>query len=108
MNGAAAAIQRACNGVRLGQESNAPRVTTLLYADDLAILAESPEELQAALDALSRWARDYGFTFSAGPDKSAVMVFHGRHQRMPPFRLGDLCLPFVQSYPYLGIVFRCF
>ena len=105
MNGAAAAVRRLCQGVRLGPDSDAPRVTTLLYADDLAILADSPEELQRALDALSAWDRDYGFTFSAGPDKSAVMIFHGRHQHLPPFRLGGLELPFVSSYRYLGVVF---
>ena len=101
MNGAAAAVQRYCRGVQLGQEPNAPRVTTLLYADDMVILAETPEELQSALDAVARWAQDYGFSFNAGPEKSAVMVFHGRHQHLPPFKLGNLDLPFVSSYRYL-------
>ena len=105
MNGAAVAVQRTCQGVRIGQEPGGPRVTTLLYADDLVILAETPEELQTALDALAAWARDYGFSFSAGPEKSAVMVFHGRHQQLPPFKLGGLNLPFVSSYRYLGVVF---
>ena len=58
MNGAAAAVQRVCRGVPFGSEPDAPRVSTLLYADDLAILAESPEELQAALDALASWAHN--------------------------------------------------
>ena len=33
------------------------------------------------------------------------MVFHGQHQRLPPFKLGSLDLPFASSYRYLGVVF---
>ena len=33
------------------------------------------------------------------------MVFHDRHQHLPPFKLGSLDLPFVSSYRYLGVVF---
>ena len=41
MNGAAAAVQRVCPGVRLGLDPRVPWASTLLYADDLVILAES-------------------------------------------------------------------
>ena len=33
------------------------------------------------------------------------MVFHGRHQRLDSFTLGNQILPFVDSYRYLGVVF---
>ena len=104
MNGAAAAVQRACNGVKLGPEPWAPRITTLLYADDMVILAESPEELQRALDALSDWARRWRFSFSAGHETSAVLVSHARHTNLPSFNLGGIPLPVVDSYRYLGVV----
>ena len=109
MNGAAAAVQRVCPGVRLGLDPRAPRVSTLLYADDLVILAESHEELQQALAALAEWARLWRFSFSPGVDKSAVMIFRGRHSGMTPFSLGVAELPFVDSYRYLGVIFdsRC-
>ena len=97
VNGAAAAIRRSCPGVSLGPEPDAPRVSTLLYADDLCILAETPEELQRALDSLSEWARAWRFEFAAGEDKSAVMIVGGRPPSMQPFRLGPLELPFVTS-----------
>ena len=70
VNGAAAAIKRSCPGVSLGVEPGAPNVSTLLYADDLCILAETQEELQRALDSLSEWARAWRFEFSAGEKKT--------------------------------------
>ena len=57
INGAAAAVKRACRGVSLGPDHDAPRVTVLIYADDIVILAESADQLQCGLDALSDWAR---------------------------------------------------
>lgn len=104
-NGAAAAVKRNCSGVSLGTEPGAPKVSTLLYADDLCILAETPEQLQRALHSLSEWAGAWRFEFSAGEDKSAVMVVGGRGPSLQPFRLGSLELPFVTKCKYLGVTF---
>ena len=69
-------------------------MTVLMYADDIVILAESAEELQRGLDALSRWAHQWHFSFSAGPDKSAVMVVDG-DCALYTFTLGQFSLPIV-------------
>ena len=44
-----------------------------MYADDLALIAESPEDLQAMLDLVSNYARRWRYSFNA--QKSAIMVF---------------------------------
>jgi len=75
-----------------------------MYADDIAILAESAEELQLGLDALSQWAHQWRFMFSIGSDKSAVMVENGDCAPYA-FTLGHLTLPIVAEYKYLGVVF---
>jgi hypothetical protein len=92
--------------VRLGPEAGAPRVTVLLYADDIVLLAETPQDLQAGLDAIAAWACRWRFTFSAGPEKSAVMVVNGPRLLPPLFMIGSVSLPFVDQYPYLGVLFH--
>ena len=103
INGLAASIRRVCRGVQLGTSTDSPRVPVLLYADDVVILADTPEELQAALDAVSRWGRLWRFEFGVGPEKSAVMCIHRPRQFPDRLRLGDHSLPFVHVYPYLGV-----
>ena len=44
-----------------------------MYADDLALIADSPEDLQAMLDIVSSYAHAWRYTFNA--QKSAVLVF---------------------------------
>ncbi|CAE8583262.1 unnamed protein product [Polarella glacialis] len=77
VNGAAVSAKRACPGVSLGPEFGAPRVSALLYADDIVLLAETAQELQNGLDAIAAWARRWRFIFSPGPEKSAVKVGNG-------------------------------
>ena len=80
-------------------------ITALLYADDIAIVAETPEALQAALDVASAWAESWRATFGTGPSKSAVICFRGgASQGESPFRLAGRTLPWVSQYRYLGVV----
>ena len=48
-------------------------MTTLLYADDLVIFAESAAELQLALDAVALWGKQWRFPFGVCPEKSAPL-----------------------------------
>ena len=85
-------------------QPNSPRVTVLLYADDLVIFADTQAELQRALDAVASWGAKWRFAFGAGEDKSAVMVVNPGRSLPTPFHLGELHLPFVERYKHLGIV----
>ena len=104
VNSLAAAIRRASPGVRLVPSSDF-RLTDQLYADDLVALGESEADLQLALDAVTRWGRQWRFSFGVGPEKSAVMIF-GPARSRPSCRvcLSGQLLPVVSSYRYLGVV----
>ena len=82
-----------------------PGIMSFLYADDIAIIADTPEALQAGLDAISRWAANWRMSFGAGAAKSAVMQFpRGRGEGESPFTLAGRALPWVSEYRYLGVV----
>ena len=81
------------------------RFVCQLYADDVAILAGSAEDLQRGLDAVTSWGRKWRFTFGVSPEKSAVMIF-GPSRRTPScsVTLSNLELPVVRAYRYLGVI----
>lgn len=73
-----------------------------LFADDIALMQETAERHQDALDQLYAWAKRYKMTFGikkcghliVGPGLPVLMF------------LGDDPLPIVTSYRYLGIPFQ--
>lgn len=81
------------------------KLAILLYADDLALLAEDAEQLQALLDILGRWCARW--QLRVNPSKSAVL--HFRTPATPrwqgDFHCGDIILPGVTQYKYLGLLF---
>ena len=81
MGGLAAAAQHASPGVLLPGYVDS-RFTDQLCADDLVLAAESPSDLQAALNEVSDWGFRFRFRFGVGTTKSAVMVF-GPRRRAP-------------------------
>ena len=97
-------VRRACPGVALGGPGT-PKVTLLLYADDLVVLADSASDLQHALDAIGAWGARWRFSFGIGPDKTAVLVV-GCRTRNFNFTLNDVPVPVVPEYCYLGVVFQ--
>ena len=101
----AADLAAVCPGVRFQNESGLVSVSNLLYADDIAILATSAPELQAALEVLDAWAARWQLCFGFGPEKTAVLCFGGGPSSgMSPFVLSGRSLEYVSSYRYLGIV----
>ena len=103
-NGKASAVRGACPGVALGGHGS-PRVTLLLYADDLVVLAESRADLQRALNAISAWGARWKFSFGIGPDKTAVRVVGCRSPNFN-FTLQGPQVPVVSKYCYLGVSFE--
>jgi hypothetical protein len=84
----------------------------LFYADDVVLLADSPGELQALLDALHLFCGANDMTVNMG--KSKVVVFHpehaaggagGRAGGEPTFTLGGSPVSIRTSYTYLGLDF---
>lgn len=81
----------------------------LQFADDIAILAATPEEAQELLDVVAAWGRKRGLEFS---DKSFAVLLSrpigsaAAAAEMPELRVGELPLtwaPADQPFRYLGV-----
>jgi Reverse transcriptase (RNA-dependent DNA polymerase) len=92
--------------LELGVDVFGRRVSILLYADDIVLIADSPEQLQQMLDHTSRYARQWQFRFNTKPGKSDVVVCGTPQQcsaPLPEFRLGEGVLRVSLQYKYLGV-----
>ncbi len=90
-----------------------PRLCGLLWADDVALLAESPEELARAFVLIDQWCQDW--LLDVNPKKSNVMVVGRKPVRARrglerfaeanPFMLGGGVVSPTKAYKYLGVWF---
>jgi exonuclease III len=100
------------NGVEIESQELGERlrIKSLLYADDIATLASSPEELQRALDVAQRWCADWQLQISVGTGKTEAMLVHppGAIQSEETHKLlcGPSVVPWTHEYRYLGYVLR--
>jgi hypothetical protein len=90
------------------------KLTHLLFADDLAILASSPEALREALRVTAEWAAAFGCTINDGVGKTEAMCFpadaaegEARRASLPPLEVAvpghvPLRINWVAEYRYLG------
>ena len=72
--------QPGLSGIRLASRSRDGKLTdlvisALLYADDVLILADTPAELQTALDCICKWAKSWHFELGIGNGKTEAMAF---------------------------------
>ncbi len=82
------------------------KVSILLYADDLVLLAESEKDLQRVLDKLNKWCLKW--KMQVNQSKSNVVHFRKKVQPRTnvSYTLGNVDLKLVDRYRYLGIVFN--
>ena len=88
---------------RLSEVDKDKNMDILLYADDLAILADSREMLQKKLDILHTYCRENNLTVNIS--KSKVIIFNSR-KHTTPFIYNDCILQEVDSFKYLGMAFN--
>ncbi|MES9882132.1 MAG: reverse transcriptase family protein [Sedimenticola sp.] len=96
-------IARHVNELGLGVPlCDGDRVSILKYADDIVLIAESPEDLQAMLNTLSSWSTRWRLNVNI--DKTKVM--HCRKQSTPitdyVFTFNQTVVQKTSSYKYLG------
>ena len=85
---------------------NGECVSHLLWADDLVLMALNPQSLQRMLNTLEAYCLEWGLTVNIS--KTAVMVFNKSGRLLKDstgFSYGDMCIPSVREYCYLGITF---
>ena len=81
------------------------RLYVLLYADDTIVMAESADELQAALSAVQQYCDLW--KLSVNTSKTKVVIFsRGKVRKYPVFSFGGSQLDVVDDYTYLGTVFN--
>ena len=77
------------------------RIHTFTFADDVAIVASTPEDTQLALNALKEYTETWGL--KVNKDKSKVMVFGSPKRSI--FQFDGVEVEQVTSYHYLGLQF---
>ena len=81
------------------------RIYVLLYADDTIVMAESPEELQLALDKVKEYCDTWKLQINVS--KTKVVIFsRGKVRNVPNFKYGEECIEIVDDYVYLGTTFN--
>ena len=94
-----------CLELEFDNANVALNLSCLLYADDTIILAETPEELQKALDAVDSYCQTWHLTVNAS--KTKVVIFsRGKVRRIPEFVYGGDPLEVVDDFVYLGVKFN--
>ena len=80
----------------------------LLYADDIALLAPSAENLQSLLDIVFDWCQK--FRMSINEEKTNIVHFRRKSEPQDSFgfSFGDTVLNTVDKYKYLGCVLNEF
>jgi hypothetical protein len=76
-------------------------VNLLLYADDLALMSETPQGLQKQIDALSEFCVERQLVINVS--KTKVVVFEKRRSAAPEFTYRGTTIERVQSFRYLGL-----
>ena len=84
------------------------KLSILLYADDVVLLAESESDLQIMLDVLSNWCKKWRLDIN--DTKTQVIHFRNPSKQRSVFQFycGDQELKTVSQYKYLGLVFNEF
>ncbi|KAK0135463.1 LINE-1 retrotransposable element ORF2 protein [Merluccius polli] len=85
-------------GVRFGDL----RIRSLLFADDVVLLAPSDRDLQLSLDRFAAECKAAGMRISTSKSESMVL---NRKRVECTLRVGDDILPQVEEFKYLGVLF---
>ena len=78
------------------------RIRSLLFADDVVLLAPSSQELQLSLGQFAAACEAAGMTISTS--KSEAMVLDRKRVECP-LQVGEEVLPQVEEFKYLGVLF---
>ena len=77
----------------------------LLYADDTLVLAESPQEMQTAMDEINTYCNKWELKINRR--KTQVVIFSkGKVKKQFNFKIGDINIATGTEYCYLGNVFN--
>ena len=78
-------------------------LSMLLYADDIVLLADSPECLQQLIDLFRRYCLDWALTVNARKSKAMIFNKPSSFARHHVFHYGHESLETVNEFCYLGV-----
>jgi hypothetical protein len=84
------------------------RVSVLLYADDIVLVADSAPNLQAMLNCAQGYATKWRFRFNSSAGKSDVVIIEpsvDSQEQPAQFFLGSATMNIAGEYRYLGVEF---
>ena len=90
---------------RLGIDVNGRNIGILLYADDIALISPTEENLQKMIDMIHEWSEAWWINVNL--KKSQIMHFRpvGQDRCKQGFKYGTQNLDFTEKYKYLGVTF---
>ncbi|VDI08605.1 Hypothetical predicted protein [Mytilus galloprovincialis] len=93
------------NDLNLGVDLLETKLSLLLYADDIALVANSAEDLQCMLNTLHQWCKRWRELINT--DKSKCIHFRKPRTKETNFEftVGKNKLEKVENYKYLGVTF---
>ncbi|KAI3356259.1 hypothetical protein L3Q82_017506 [Scortum barcoo] len=86
-------------GVRFGNH----RISSLLFADDVVLMASSGQDLQHLLERFAAECEAAGMRISTSKSSEAMVL--DRKRVACPLRVGGEVLPQVEEFKYLGVLF---
>ena len=88
-------------GINAGDEN----ISCLAYADDIVIVANSPEKLNTLLRRLDEWCVQWALELNI--EKSQIVHFRPKRVQRTnfEFKLNNEILKYVSNYKYLGVIF---
>ena len=94
-------LNRSGCGIKLDND----RISCLLYADDIALLAENEKDLQDMLDIVHTWCCKWKMKINY--DKTQIVHFRpdSRPRSASLFVCGDKTVQLTDKYKYLGLIF---
>ena len=80
-------------------------ISLLLYADDIALISSSENDMQDMLNQVDSWCRKWRLRINS--QKSKIVHFRKNRSKRSSFNfhIGETFLEYVDSYKYLGVIF---
>ena len=86
------------------------RLLQLIYADDVAVTCDSPQQLQLALNAITQWGARWHMQLVSGAGKTEAMAIEhdaeAPNTGLPPVVAGVTTVNWTAQYKYLGYILQ--
>jgi hypothetical protein len=90
-----------------GAAVGANLLRTLLYADDIVLIADTPEQLQEMIDVLAKYCAEWRMSVNLSKSQAMVVKTMGGYKTSKYWKwtLNGSPVKLVEEYVYLGVVF---